>query len=120
MTFPNYYVVGPNIQFFFQHGVKGLFEEGNEAVPVFPLRISALVSLSRADGGSVIAAENRSSCFSRRWAGPAGAEGVCDGQHDVAPDAGSTPAYLGVPGGLLLCSRSTVCATCVYALTKVI
>ena len=40
MTFPNYYVVGPNIQFFFQHGVKGLFEEGNEAEPTLPLGIS--------------------------------------------------------------------------------
>jgi len=28
MTFPNYYVVGPNVAFFAQHGVKGLFEEG--------------------------------------------------------------------------------------------
>eukprot|EP01045_Picozoa_sp_COSAG04_P026687 COSAG04_NODE_3753_length_2558_cov_3.102074_2_plen_75_part_00 len=28
MTFPNYYVVGPNVAFFAQHGVKGIFEEG--------------------------------------------------------------------------------------------
>jgi hypothetical protein len=31
MTFPNYYVVGANIQFFYQHGVKGIFEEGPPA-----------------------------------------------------------------------------------------
>eukprot|EP01048_Picozoa_sp_COSAG05_P026511 COSAG05_NODE_7276_length_834_cov_0.825850_1_plen_42_part_00 len=28
MTFPNYFVVGPNIVFFAEHGVKGIFEEG--------------------------------------------------------------------------------------------
>ena len=28
MTFPNYYVVGPNVAFFAQHGVQGIFEEG--------------------------------------------------------------------------------------------
>eukprot|EP01052_Picozoa_sp_SAG31_P027931 SAG31_NODE_2654_length_5292_cov_2.266898_3_plen_221_part_00 len=27
-TFPNYYVMGPNIQFFAEHGVRGIFQEG--------------------------------------------------------------------------------------------
>ena len=27
-TFPNYYSLGPNIQFFAAHGVRGVFEEG--------------------------------------------------------------------------------------------
>jgi hypothetical protein len=27
-SFPNYYVLGPNIEFFAAHGVKGIFEEG--------------------------------------------------------------------------------------------
>jgi hypothetical protein len=27
-TFPNYYSLGPNVQFFAEHGVKGVFEEG--------------------------------------------------------------------------------------------
>lgn len=28
MTFPNYYSLGPNIDFFKAHGVRGIFEEG--------------------------------------------------------------------------------------------
>ena len=28
--FPNWYVIGPNIQYFHQHGVRGLFEEGDD------------------------------------------------------------------------------------------
>jgi hypothetical protein len=27
--FPNWYVVGPNIQYFAAHGVRGIFEEGS-------------------------------------------------------------------------------------------
>ena len=27
--FPNYYVLGPNIKYFVEHGVVGLYEEGN-------------------------------------------------------------------------------------------
>lgn len=28
MSFPNYYSLGPNIDFFAAHGVRGIFEEG--------------------------------------------------------------------------------------------
>ena len=28
MSFPNYYSLGPNIDFFHAHGVRGVFEEG--------------------------------------------------------------------------------------------
>ena len=28
--FPNWYVIGPNIQYFHQHGVRRLFEEGDD------------------------------------------------------------------------------------------
>jgi hypothetical protein len=28
MTFPNYYVLGPNVEFFAAHGVAGVFQEG--------------------------------------------------------------------------------------------
>ena len=31
MPFPNWYVLGPNIQYFHEHGVKGLFEEGDDS-----------------------------------------------------------------------------------------
>ena len=51
MTFPNYYVVGPNVAFFAEHGVKGIFEEGppsdigdgtdmEESVPPLACRLS--------------------------------------------------------------------------------
>ena len=31
--FPNWYVLGPNIQYFAQHGVRGIFEEGSYGTP---------------------------------------------------------------------------------------
>lgn len=31
--FPNWYVLGPNIQYFAQHGVRGMFEEGSYGTP---------------------------------------------------------------------------------------
>jgi hypothetical protein len=31
--FPNWYVLGPNIQYFAKHGVKGIFEEGSYGTP---------------------------------------------------------------------------------------
>merc|ERR1712166_57397 len=31
--FPNWYVIGPNIQYFAQHGVRGIFEEGSYNTP---------------------------------------------------------------------------------------
>eukprot|EP01043_Picozoa_sp_COSAG02_P020898 COSAG02_NODE_1044_length_15004_cov_106.824287_4_plen_304_part_00 len=62
MTFPNYYVVGPNIQFFYQHGVKGLFEEGTDLC----LRAYPSFAVFARVGGTVIV----TACLLHWRAGP--------------------------------------------------
>ncbi len=39
--FPNYYVLAPNIRYYLDHGVRGMYEEGNgEQQPSFDSRSS--------------------------------------------------------------------------------
>ena len=73
--FPNWYVIGPNIQYFHQHGVRGLFEEGDDVG-----KGSDMEELKvRPPGGQIGAAH----CQRGRRAGRQRGSGAAAGRIDV-------------------------------------